>query len=79
MNQGIQIYYFVNVDHNNMAAHLIRSDSEGCYELLYTQWDGNNYYGCGTAVRKMGMLGVSSLKMKLTLKLERVTLIGKGR
>ena len=42
--------------------------------------DGTNDYGCGMAVRKIGMLGVSSLKMKaLTLKMERVTLIGKGR
>ena len=41
---------------------------------------GTNDYGCGMAVRKMGMLGVSSMKMKaLTLKMERVTLIGKGR
>lgn len=41
--------------------------------------EGTNDYGCGMAVRKIGMLGVSSLKMKaLTLKMERVTLIGKG-
>jgi len=33
------MYYFVNVDHNSMAAHLTRSDSEGCYVLLYTQWN----------------------------------------
>ena len=42
--------------------------------------DGTNDYCCGMAVRKIGMLGVSSLKMKaLTLKMERVTLNGKGR
>jgi hypothetical protein len=41
---------------------------------------GTNDYGCGMAVRKMEMLGVSSLKMKaLTLKMERVTLIGTDR
>jgi len=33
--------------------------------------DGTNDYGCGMVVRKMGMLGVSSLIMKaLTLKME---------
>jgi len=42
--------------------------------------DGTNDYGCGMAVRKMRMLGIRSLKMKaLTLKMERVTLNGKGR
>jgi hypothetical protein len=42
--------------------------------------DGTNDCGCGMAVRKMGMLGVSSLKMKaLTLRMQKVTLIGKGR
>jgi len=35
---------------------------------------------CGMAVRRLGMLGVSVRKMKaLTVKLETVTLIGKGR
>jgi hypothetical protein len=34
---------------------------------------------CGIAVRRMGMLGVSARKMKaLTVKMETVTLIGKG-
>ena len=34
----------------------------------------------GMAVRRMGMLGVSVRKMKgLTVKIETVTLIGKGR
>jgi len=35
---------------------------------------------CGMAVKRMGMLGVSVKKMKaLTVKMETVTLIGKGR
>ena len=35
---------------------------------------------CGMAVRRLGMLGVNVRKMKaLTVKLETVTLIGKGR
>jgi hypothetical protein len=35
---------------------------------------------CGTAVRRMGMLRVTVRKIKaLTVKMERVTLIGKGR
>jgi hypothetical protein len=36
------MYYFVNVDHNSMTAHLTRSDCEGCYELLYVQSNGWN-------------------------------------
>jgi len=28
MKQGIQMHYLVNVDHNDMAAHLTRSDCE---------------------------------------------------
>jgi hypothetical protein len=35
---------------------------------------------CGMAVKRMGMLGVSVRKMKaLTVEVETVTLIGKGR
>jgi hypothetical protein len=35
---------------------------------------------CGMTVKKMGMLGVSVRKMKaLIVKMETVTLIGKGR
>jgi hypothetical protein len=35
---------------------------------------------CGMAVKRMGMLGVSVRKMKTqTVKVETVTLIGKGR
>jgi hypothetical protein len=35
---------------------------------------------CGMAVKRMGMLGVSVREMKVpTVKVERVTLIGRGR
>ena len=35
---------------------------------------------CGMVVKRMGMLGVSERKMKaLSVKMETVTLIGKGR
>jgi len=35
---------------------------------------------CGMAVKRMGMSGVSARQMKtLTVKMEAVTLIGKGR
>ena len=35
---------------------------------------------CGMTVKRMGMLGVSMRKMQaLTVKMETVTLIGKGR
>ena len=75
------MYYLVYVDHNSMAAHLTKSDCEVCLKCCITNaMDGTKDYICGTAVRKMGMLGVRSLKMKaLTVKMETGTLIGKGR
>jgi len=43
------------------------------------QWKGLMMICCGMAVRRMGMLGVSVREMKtLTVKMETVTLIGKG-
>ena len=40
----------------------------------------NNDDSCGMVVKRMGMLGVSVRKMKaLTVKMETVTQIGKGR
>ena len=42
--------------------------------------DGTDGASCGMSVKTMGMLRVSSLKMKaLAVKMETVTLIGKGR
>jgi hypothetical protein len=73
------MYYFVNVDHNSMAAHFTISDCEGCYELLYIQFIGWNYgLWLWNGSKEDGNVS-SSLKMKaLTLKMERVTLIDKG-
>jgi hypothetical protein len=43
------------------------------------QWMGLMMVCCGMAVKRMGMLGVSVRKTKaLTVKMETVTLIGKG-
>jgi len=42
--------------------------------------DGTDVIYCGMAVKRLGVLGVSVRKMKaLTVKMETVTLIGKGR
>jgi hypothetical protein len=42
--------------------------------------DGTHDDSCGMAVKRIGMLGVSVRKMKaLTVTIETVTLIGKGR
>jgi hypothetical protein len=58
-----------------MAAHLTRSDCEVSNEV-----DGTMMVCCGKTVKWMGMLGVSVRKMKArTMKMETVTLIGKGR
>jgi hypothetical protein len=45
-----------------------------------TQWTRLMVICCGMAIKRMGMLGVSVTKMKaLTLKIETVMQIGKGR
>ena len=42
--------------------------------------DGTDDDKCGMVMKRMGMFGVSVRKMKaLTMKMETVTLIGKGR
>jgi hypothetical protein len=42
--------------------------------------DGTNDHSCGMAVKRVGMLGVSVRNMKaLTVKMETMTLTGKGR
>jgi len=64
-----------------MAAHLFNIDCEGflgsaAYPL---QWMRLMLICCGMAAKKVGMLGVSVMKMKvLTVKMETVTLTGKG-
>jgi hypothetical protein len=48
-----------------------------CISSVLDETDDDN---CGMAVKRMGMLGMSVRKMKaLTVKMEKVTLIGKGR
>jgi hypothetical protein len=75
------MYYVDNMDQNAMAAHLARSDCEGFYKVLYipcSKWD--MMIRCERTVKRMGMLGVSVRKMMaLTVKMETVALIGKGR
>jgi len=72
INQAIQMYYLVSVDHNSMAAHLTRSDWRVFGSAVCPlQWMGLMVICCGMAVKRMGMLGVSVRKMKaLTVKLE---------
>ena len=40
INQEIQMYYLVTVDHNSMAARFTRSDRGGFLEVLYIQCSG---------------------------------------
>jgi heme/copper-type cytochrome/quinol oxidase subunit 1 len=64
INQEILMCYLVNVDHKDMAV----------------QWMILMIISYGMAMKRMGMLRASARKMKaLTVKLETVTLIGKGR
>jgi hypothetical protein len=74
------MYYWANVVHNSMAVHLLRSYCDGWVSAVYPmQWLGLMIH-CGMTAERMGMLGVSVRKMKaLTVKMETVTLIGKGR
>jgi hypothetical protein len=68
------------VDHNGIAAHLTRSDWKVLRSVVYPmQWMGLMMICCGMTVKGMGKLEVSVRKMKvLTVKMETVTLIGKG-
>jgi hypothetical protein len=81
INQEIQMYYLVNVDHNSMKVHLTRNDllrvlRSAIYPM---QWMGLMIC-CGMVVKRMEMLRVSVRKMKaLTVKMETVILIGEGR
>ena len=75
------MYYSVNVDHNSMAAHLPRSDCEGVLRsaVYPLHWMRLMMIWYGMVVKILGILGVSVRKMKaLTVKMETVTLIGKG-
>jgi hypothetical protein len=75
INKEIQMYSLVNVDHNGMAAHLTRSDSEGFLrsaEYPMPQMGPTMCYGM--TVNRTGKLGVCATKMKaLTVKKKTVT------
>ena len=65
------MYHLINVNHNGMAVHLIRSDCEGSKAM-----DGTDdaMPCCGMTMKKMGMLGVSLRKKKaLSVTMEAVT------
>jgi hypothetical protein len=63
--------------HTSRAAHLTSGD---CGGFLRTAVYPMQWIRCEMAVKRMGMLGVSVRKMKaLTVKMETVILIGKGR
>jgi hypothetical protein len=62
-----------------MAAQLTRSDSEGLCTVYPKQWMRTTIY-CRTAMKRIRMLEVSVRTIKaLPAKMERVTLISKGR
>jgi len=74
------MYYLVNVD-NCIAAHLTRVTVKGFKKCrIFNAGDELMTVCCGMVVRRVGMLGVSVKEMKaLIVKMETVTLIGKGR
>ena len=65
------------MDHTSRAAHLTSSDCKG---FLRTALYPMQWIRCEMAVKRIGMLGVGVRKMKaLTVKMETVILISKGR
>jgi hypothetical protein len=64
-----------------MAAHLTRVNVKGFKKCCISNaGDELMMICCGMAEKRMGMLGASVREMKaLTVKMETVTLIGKGR
>ena len=73
INKQIRIYYLVSVDHKSMVVHLTRSD------VYPVQW--MELVIChGMSVKRTGMSRVSVKETKAaTVKVETMTLIGKGR
>ena len=73
ISQEIKMY-LVSVDHNDIAAHLTRSDwwvlRSGVYLMQWIRL----MVKCGMTVKRMGMLGASVREMEvLTVKMETVT------
>jgi len=63
-----------------MAAHLTRSDRRVLRSAVYPMKWMRLTVCCGMAMKRMGILRVSARKMKAwPVKMETVTLIGKGR
>ena len=75
------MYYLVNVDHNSMARNSADETMKGFKKCCISSAVGLMMICCGMAVKRMGMLRVRMRKKKaLTVKMERVTLVGgKGR
>jgi len=73
------MYYSVSVDHKGMSPEAIVKGLKKCC-ISNVMGMGLMMICCGMAVKRMGMLGVSVRRMKaMTVKMDTVTLIGKGR
>jgi len=74
------MYYLVNTDDNCTAVHLTKVTVKGFKKCCISNaGDELMIVCCGMAVKRVGMLGVNVREMKaLTVKMETVTLIGKG-
>jgi len=71
------MFYLVGVGHNISPEVIVKSVKMCC---MSNALFGTNDDSCGMEVKRMGMLEVTVRKMKaLTVKMETVTLIGKGR
>jgi hypothetical protein len=79
INQEIQMYHLVSVDHNGMAAHITRSNCEGFLEVCVSNavdgtdnmlWNGSEGDGNVRSEREVKVQ---------TVKMETVALFGKGR
>ena len=76
------MYYSVSVDHKGMAGHVTRSECEWFEEVLYVQCNGNgtNDDMLWNGSEEDGNARSECEEMKaMTVKMETVTLIGKGR
>jgi hypothetical protein len=68
--------YLVNVDHNSMTV-ILKGFNKCC---ISNAVEGTDEWCCSMTVKRVGKLGVSVRKRKAPIvKMETVTLIGKGR
>ena len=70
INEEIYMYYLVKMDHNGMAAHLNKSAVHPMQWRGHMLWNESEEDRNGRCVRKI---------KALTVKVETVTMIGKGR